>query len=90
MPEQAGSWNLGAVRATRELSGAPTGTFDSDAQHGFGKSLVWTTEAIEAAIAEMAERLVEIPDGKIDVSEALEILARGIGRWGSRVHGTGS
>ena len=49
-------------------------------RHGFGQSLVRTTEAIEAAIAEMAERLVEIADRVIDVSEELEILARGIGR----------
>jgi uncharacterized protein Yka (UPF0111/DUF47 family) len=31
-------------------------------------------------IAEMAERLVEIADRVVDVSEELEILARGIGR----------
>ena len=54
--------------------------FDGDAQHGFGQSLVRTTEAIEAAIAEMAERLVEIADRVIDVSEELEVLAGSIGR----------
>ena len=47
---------------------------DGDAQHGFGQSLVRTTEAIEAAIAEIAESLVEIADRVIDISEELEIF----------------
>jgi len=28
----------------------------------------------------MAERLIEVADGEVDVSEVLEILARGVGR----------
>jgi hypothetical protein len=42
--------------------------------------MVWTTETREAAVTEMRERLVEIADRAIDVSEALEILARGVRR----------
>jgi hypothetical protein len=70
----------GRLALHRRASGAPTGPFDSHAEYGIGKALVRTTQAREAAIAEMAERLVEIADRVIDVSEDLEILARGIGR----------
>jgi hypothetical protein len=42
--------------------------------------MVWTTETREAAVTEMRERLVEVADGEVNVSEALEILARGV-RW---------
>jgi RNA-splicing ligase RtcB len=74
VPEQAGSCNLGAERATsspqalrQERSMATRSTASAEA-------------AIAEMIAEMAERLVEIADRVVDVSEELEILARGIGR----------
>ena len=63
-----------------EASRAPKGPFDGHAEYGVCESLVRTTQAREAAVAEMAECLVEIADRVIDVSEELEVLCRGVGR----------
>jgi hypothetical protein len=45
--------------------------------------IAWTTETREAAVTEC---LVKITDGEVNVGEALEILARGVGRKVSIVH----
>jgi hypothetical protein len=80
VPEQACKLQPWRGACHQDASGAPTGAFDGHAEHGFSKSLVRATEASKAAIAEMAECLVETADRVIDVSEELEVLARGVGR----------
>ena len=72
------TWRPGAAW---EASGAPTGPFDGHPpQDGTRESLIRTTQASEATIAEMAECLVELADREVDLKEELEILARGVGR----------